>query len=488
MTASGGSRHSTSRVPGVPPSATSRSCPSAVGCPPTPAAATVGFDHADEAAGPGWYRVRLADGVSVSLAAGDRTGLATFRFPTGPQGRLLLKADGSLAGTRTQPTELPEPERGRRQCDERRILRLPGQLSRPCPAALRPTRGGARHLGGGSAPRRLRRGRGGRRLGRLRHPETLRGPGAGRGVLRGSRRCAREPRGRDRPAGRSPGCGTRPRLVWARELGRVSTTGGTPVEQVLFRSALYRVLLNPMTVSDSDGRYPGFDGLVHRLPPGRRQYSALPGWDAYRTHMPLLAWLRPDVASEVVRSLQRAGQQGGLAAALAVRGVVHRDHERRLGGADGGLRARVRRPRLLPGRPWSRSSSGRPTQTDGPPGQGWFQPRPGLADYLRLGFVPNTVPERGWPQPHGASTTIEYAVDDFAVSRLAEAAGRTSDADRAAPAQRLVAQPPRPSPAACCCRGTPTARSRRPGSTRTPVVTASRRATRRSTPGASPRT
>ena len=40
--------------------------------------------------------------------------------------------------------------------------------------------------------------------------------------------------------------------------------------------------------------------------------------------------------------------------------------------------------------------------------------------------MPNTTPEPGWPQPHGASTTLEYAVDDFAISRLAQAAGRTA--------------------------------------------------------------
>ena len=87
-------------------------------------------------------------------------------------------------------------------------------------------------------------------------------------------------------------------------------------------------------------------------------------------------------------------------------------------------------------------------ETDGAPGQGWFRPRPGLADYLRLGYVPNTTPERGWSQPHGASTTLEYAVDDFAVSRLAVAAGRTAVARRVPPAQRVVALPPRPGPRA----------------------------------------
>ena len=153
MTASGGSRPSTSPGAGCPAFGDVPVLPVSGRLPADPAAATVGLDHADEAAGPGWYRgPARRRGVGVSLAAGDRTGLATFRFPAGPQGRLLLKADGSLAGTRRGRLSFPSRNEVAVSVDERRVLRLAGQLSRPCAAALRPTRGGARHLGGGSAP------------------------------------------------------------------------------------------------------------------------------------------------------------------------------------------------------------------------------------------------------------------------------------------------------------------------------------------------
>ena len=396
--------------------------------PADPAAATVGLDHADEAAGPGWYRVRLAGGVSVSLAAGDRTGLATFRFPAGPQGRLLLKADGSLAGTRRGRLSFPSRNEVSVSVTSGGFCGSPGSYR--VHVLLRFDRPVAAHGTWGAVPRR---------------DGSVAGDAVGGWVGFGTRRRSVvraqvgvsfvDPAGaRANLEAETPGwsfarlrdeAGAR----WARELGRIGTTGGTPVEQVLFRSALYRVLLNPMTVSDADGRYPGFDGVVHRLPPGRRQYSALPGWDAYRTHMPLLAWLRPDVASEVVRSLQRAGQQAGwlprwpLVASYT--GIMNGDSAAPMVATAHAFGARDYSLATLVTQLVRQAE-----QTDGPPGQGWFQPRPGLADYLRLGFVPNTVPERGWPQPHGASTTIEYAVDDFAVSRLAEAAGRTSDADR----------------------------------------------------------
>jgi predicted alpha-1,2-mannosidase len=233
----------------------------------------------------------------------------------------------------------------------------------------------------------------------------------------------------ERPGWSYPTLKAQAGAVWARELGRVTTTGGTATERTLLDTALYHSLLHPTTVSDADGRYPGFDGRVHRLPPGERQYSAIAGWDAYRTHLPLLAWLRPDVASGVVRSLKRMADQGGwlprwpLVASYT--GIMNGDSAapvvaaaHAFGARDFPLAGVV--AQLVRQAEWP----------DGAPGQGWFQPRPGLADYVRLGYVPNTTPERGWTQPHGASTTLEYAVDDFAVSRLAAAVGLDEAAAR----------------------------------------------------------
>jgi putative alpha-1,2-mannosidase len=176
----------------------------------------------------------------------------------------------------------------------------------------------------------------------------------------------------------------------------VAVSGGSDEERLLFHTALYRALGHPATISDS--RYPGFDGRVHSVPFGRRQYTAIPGWDAHRTHVQLLATLRPDVASDVVRSLQRAAAQAGwppLAAAPVVASAYA------VGARDFDLDA-------VPGQLVHQA------ETPRPPRSGRFEPRPGSADHLRLGFVPNVDPERGVPQPHGGSSALGYAVDGAA--------------------------------------------------------------------------
>jgi len=219
------------------------------------------------------------------------------------------------------------------------------------------------------------------------------------------------------------------RTAWARELGRLMVSGGTDRERRLFTTALYHALLHPTLLSDADGRYPGFDGDVHRVGRGHRHYTAIAGWDSYRTHLPLLAWLRPDVASDVVRSLLRAGRQGGAIPrwplVAGYTGIMNGDSAAPMISSAYAFGARD-----FPLGPAVSALAEQAERTDAPRAQGWFEARPGLADYLRLGYVPNTTGEGGVPQPHGASTTLEYAVDDFALSVLADRAGRGDLVDR----------------------------------------------------------
>ena len=74
-------------------------------------------------------------------------------------------------------------------------------------------------------------------------------------------------------------------------------SGGDPGVRRIFRTALYHVLVAPTPISDADGRYPGFDGRVHHLPVGggAAQLDLRVGRLPHR--IPLLALLRPDVAS-----------------------------------------------------------------------------------------------------------------------------------------------------------------------------------------------
>jgi putative alpha-1,2-mannosidase len=53
------------------------------------------FDHEGEEAHPGYYSVRLANGVNVELTVANRAGIARFEFPPGVKAALLVNTGGS---------------------------------------------------------------------------------------------------------------------------------------------------------------------------------------------------------------------------------------------------------------------------------------------------------------------------------------------------------------------------------------------------------
>jgi hypothetical protein len=59
------------------------------------------------------------------------------------------------------------------------------------------------------------------------------------------------------------------------------------------------------------GTYRGMDGDVHRAARGATYFSDMSIWDIHRTQTPLLALLRRDIASDVVRSLLAMYSDGG---------------------------------------------------------------------------------------------------------------------------------------------------------------------------------
>lgn len=381
--------------------------------PADPSAATVALDHSSERASPGRYDVRLGNAVSASMAADDHSGVLRFAFGGTGRARVLVKADGSLAGTSASSVRILN----RREiavratsggfCGSPNTYRVHVLLRFDEPFGRHGTWDG----GHGGAWVNVDKDR----VARIQV-----------GVSFVSVRGARTNLESDDTGWSVPRLAAEASATWSDELDRVRTRGGTALERRLFDTALYRVFLHPSTISDADGRYPGFDDKVHRLRHGERQLSAIGGWDYYRTHAPLLAWIRPDVAAQVVRSLLRDARQSGRlpkwplvadethimngdSAAPAIAATYA------FGGRDFDLKEAV--TRLV-------------RQGDVVRAENGYEPRAGLGDYLGRGYVRDPVVERGSSLSHGASTTLEYAVDDFAISRLASAAGRAQIAAR----------------------------------------------------------
>ena len=218
----------------------------------------------------------------------------------------------------------------------------------------------------------------------------------------------------------------RARRTWKAALGRIRVSGGSTRHIETFYTALYHALLAPRTFSDVGGAYIGMDGLVHRAS-GRVQYADFSGWDIYRSEIQLLAMLVPDRAGEMIQSLLAdAAQSGCLPRWPYANGqsmtMVGDSADPIIASAAafgaGGFDKRAALAAMVRGATQPCRSA-----------NGEYVERQGLAEYLALGYVPYDVdtnernanwiggdPEAVWGS---AATTLEYAIDDFAIAQFA---------------------------------------------------------------------
>lgn len=220
--------------------------------------------------------------------------------------------------------------------------------------------------------------------------------------------------------------------IWNHRLGMIKVEGATPDEQTKFYSALYRASMLPRTFNDVDGRYPRFGAgsTIETVAPGHTYYDDYSMWDTYRALHPLLNIITPDASADMMQSLVTKYEQGGwlpifpcwnsytsamigdhCIAAIAdayVKGIRGFD----IGKAYEGMR---------------KNAFTTPASFDDyRNGMG----RRALPSYIKYGYIPleDSVKEAFHKQEQ-VSRTLEYAFDDFALSRIARALGHDADAD-----------------------------------------------------------
>jgi predicted alpha-1,2-mannosidase len=100
------------------------------------------------------------------------------------------------------------------------------------------------------------------------------------------------------------------RAQWDKELGRITITGGTDEQQKIFYTALYHTMIDPRMFSDVDGKYIGGDHQIHTTGTFHKR-TIFSGWDVFRSQMPLLTIIAPDVVNDMVNSLVTLADESG---------------------------------------------------------------------------------------------------------------------------------------------------------------------------------
>lgn len=205
-------------------------------------------------------------------------------------------------------------------------------------------------------------------------------------------------------------------LAWQKQLGRVEIEGGSREDRMRFYTALYHALIHPSLLSDVRGSYPRFDsGDVGHTADGPR-YTVFSLWDTYRTLHPLLTLLYPERQMQLLRSLQDMTSGAGVPPKWELIG----EEVQMMVGDPVSIVIADSLAKGLMTPDWTSLYSLLRSAADSP------EHRPGVEEYLSLGFVPMEAADEVWGP---VSTTLEYAVADWSLAQLARAAGRLADAD-----------------------------------------------------------
>jgi len=377
------------------------------------------FSHERETASPGFYEVALDTGVRVSLTATERTGFAVFTYPASPEAATLLFDVGRNASGVTGAAWQADGERQLSGsvtsggfCGTRNKYKVyfAAEFDRPF-ASVGTWQGekmthGSRSVNGAKTGGFVTFDTTTERAVRMKIGLSYVSAENARLNLRA------ENAGWDFAAVRA-----RARARWNDTLNRIEVSGGTLAERQVFYTALYHTLLHPTIFGDANGEYLGFDDQIHASRT-HTQYTNFSGWDIYRSQMPLIAWLFPEEASDMMQSLVNAAREGGGLPIWPVAndesGAMYGDPATAsiasayaFGARNFDTRAALAAMIKNATDPETKSKS--------------YPARPALADYLKYGYIPMEQKGlRGSP-----SVALEYETADFALAQFARAHGDT---------------------------------------------------------------
>ena len=193
--------------------------------------------------------------------------------------------------------------------------------------------------------------------------------------------------------------------AWDRELGKLDAKG-TPDELRMLYTSLYHTMINPSIYDDVDGAYRGLDGAVHQAD-GWDNYTVFSLWDTYRAEHPLLLLMHPERARDMALSMLAHQEQSAhgllpIWSLMANEGWCMSGYHAVSVLADA-LQAGV-------GLDGQRVLEAMVSTSTVP----YLE---GLGSYMEKGFVPLE------DSSTGASTTLEYAYDDWTIYRVATSLG-----------------------------------------------------------------
>ena len=366
------------------------------------------FDHADEEAVAGYYRVKLADyGITVELTATERCGIQRYTFPEASSSVFLnLKKAMNWDATVDSHIEVVDSVtlRGYRYstgwaADQR--VYFYAKLSRPfddVEIQSVPVSVGEGQTGAGCVARLDYETAEGEQL-------VIRTALSGTSMEGAQRNFEAEATGEDFDAYVAAARGK-----WNTELGKIVLDSDDEDLKTCFYTALYHTMTAPTISSDVDGTYRGVDKQLHKAE--HVTYGTFSLWDTYRAEHPLLTILHPERVNDMVKSFLDHYDQFGR---LPVWNFYSNETDMMIGYHSV--------PVIVDAYMKGIGDFDAQKALDACIATANKDDYRGIGFYKEHGYVPAYTEPDKW-ENWSLSKTLEYAYDDWCIAQMADSLGR----------------------------------------------------------------
>lgn len=102
------------------------------------------------------------------------------------------------------------------------------------------------------------------------------------------------------------------RRDWNNYLGKIDIETDNAEQKTVFYTALYHTGISPSLFTDVDGRYRGLDREIHTAEADKPMYTIFSLWDTFRALHPLLTIIEPELNTRFINALLKQYRDGGI--------------------------------------------------------------------------------------------------------------------------------------------------------------------------------
>ena len=197
--------------------------------------------------------------------------------------------------------------------------------------------------------------------------------------------------------------------LWEKELQKIKINTGDRALATKFYTSLYHTCLAPVISSDADGAYQTHDNKQLVFKKGKNKYTVFSQWDVFRALNPLFTITQTMRLPDMINSMLQLYEDNGL---LPVWDLSTWEANTMTGYhsipiiADAMLKG-------IKGFDYNLAYTAMRKSA--------FQNQRGTPDYIRFGYLPQD--KHGW----SVTMTLEYAYDDWCIAQVAKKLGKQND-------------------------------------------------------------